>query len=215
MRDNDMRAYYLPLGHRALLPSLSVSHAWRMRAAKLFYRVAVIVAGSGDMTAWAMPTRRPSSNRANSHHAKTNIDLILESGYAPKTLQLLVYSTTDRLAPTEMAAEVVGASSRFCEFVWPSITRLYFYHPAVPALVTLGSDAELANDRAIAAINNSLALSMPRLSHVSALSNTRDSFGLFALDDLIIAKLSQLRALTVLSRVPLRLGAEEFPHFLT
>ncbi|KAJ2756895.1 hypothetical protein GGI19_000483 [Coemansia pectinata] len=205
MRDHNMRALSLPLGHQCLVPILSVSHSWRVRAAKLFYRVATVVAGSsgGDTTTWAIPTQRHMSM------VKTNIELILNSGYAPKTTQLLVFST-ESLSPTEMAAAV--SLSRFCEFVWPSITHLYFYHPLI---LVIASDMESANDTAIAALNHSLAVSMPHLSHINALSNTRDSFGLFALDDLIIAKLSQLRALTVLTRVPLRLGAEELPRFLT
>ncbi|KAJ2075322.1 hypothetical protein IW146_000418 [Coemansia sp. RSA 922] len=206
MRDHNMRALSLPLGHQALVPILSVSHSWRVRAAKLFYRVATVVAGNssgGDLATWAIPTQRHMSL------VKTNIELILNSGYAPKTTQLLVFSTETQ-SPTEMAATV--SASRFCEFVWPSITHLYFYHPPVSVIE---SDMESANDTAIAALNHSLAVSMPRLSHINALSNTRDSFGLFALDDLIIAKLSQLRALTVLARVPLRLGAEELPRFLT
>ncbi|KAJ2881562.1 hypothetical protein H4R27_004007 [Coemansia aciculifera] len=205
MRDHNMRALSLPLGHQCLVPILSVSHSWRVRAAKLFYRVATVVAGSsgGDTTTWAIPTQRHMSM------VKTNIELILNSGYAPKTTQLLVFST-ESLSPTEMAAAV--SLSRFCEFVWPSITHLYFYHPLISVIA---SDMESANDTAITALNHSLAVSMPHLSHINALSNTRDSFGLFALDDLIIAKLSQLRALTVLTRVPLRLGAEELPRFLT
>ncbi|KAJ2062856.1 hypothetical protein GGI17_002141 [Coemansia sp. S146] len=205
MRDHNMCALSLPLGHQCLVPILSVSHPWRVRAAKLFYRVATVVAGSsgGDTTTWAIPTQRHISM------VKTNVELILNSGYAPKTTQLLVFST-ESLSPTEMAAAV--SLSRFCEFVWPSITHLYFYHPPISVIA---SDMESANDTAITALNHSLAVSMPHLSHISALSNTRDSFGLFALDDLIIAKLAQLRALTVLARVPLCLGAEELPRFLT
>ncbi|KAJ2911204.1 hypothetical protein GGI21_000118 [Coemansia aciculifera] len=211
MRDNDMSALRLPLGHRALLSVLSVSHAWRMRAAMLFYRVAVVVAGTGDTSRWAIPTQ-PTTTTA-SLVVKTNVGLILDSGYAPKTQQLLVFST-DTTPPVEMAAAV--GVSRFCEFVWPSITHLYFYHPTLPPpAASIGSPMEAANDQAIAAINSSLALSMPRLLHVIALSNIRDSFGLFALDDLLIARLSHLRTLTLLSRVSLRLGAEELPRFLT
>ncbi|KAJ2811634.1 hypothetical protein H4S07_001939, partial [Coemansia furcata] len=204
MRDAD-HALSLPLDHRALLPALSVCHTWRVQAAKLFYRVATVVAGSsnGDTTAWATPTRR------HRRLVKTNIELILNSGYAPKTTQLMFFST-DSLHPIEIAMAV--GVRRFCEFVWPSITHLYLYHPPTskPA-----SDAEVANDRAITALNNSMAVSLPHLSHINALSNTGDSFGLFALDDLIIAKSSQLRALTVLSRVPIRLGTEDLPRFLT
>ncbi|KAJ2734184.1 hypothetical protein IW152_002523 [Coemansia sp. BCRC 34962] len=205
VRDSSMRALGLPLNHQALVPALSVCHTWRVQAAKLFYRVATIVAGrnGGDTAAWVVSTQRLRGP------VKPNIDLILNSGYAPKTTQLLIFSTTG-LSPAEMAAAV--DASRFCEFVWPSITHLHYYHPPIP---DAGSCVELVNDTAIIALNNSLDLSIPRLSHVSALSNTPDSFGLFALDDLIIAKMSQLRALTVLSQGPIRLGAKELPSFLT
>ncbi|KAJ2026734.1 hypothetical protein GGI06_000025 [Coemansia sp. S85] len=204
VHDSSMRALSLPLNHQALVPALSVCHTWRVQAAKLFYRVATVVAtrSRSNTTTWVLSTQRHRSS------VKTNVDLILNSGYAPKTTQLLLLSTAS-LSPTEMAAAV--DASRFCDFVWPSITHLYYYHPPTPVT---GSDMEMVHDTAIIALNNSLDLSLPRLSHISALSNTSDSFGLFALDDLIIAKVSQLRALTVLSQGPIRLGAKELPSFL-
>ncbi|KAJ2743786.1 hypothetical protein GGI20_003482 [Coemansia sp. BCRC 34301] len=184
-----MHTLSLPVGHLALVPVLGVSHGWRMRAARLFYGTAVI------------------GTRETSNTVKTNIGLILESGYAPKTTSLVVYTS-------DMAAVLVGAS-RFFEFVWPSITRLYFCHPVLQMSLVPGSDAESVSDRDIVAVNECLARSAPRLSHVCALSNARDSFGLFALDDLLLARLAQLRTLTLMSQAPLRLGANELPRFLT
>ncbi|KAJ2004723.1 hypothetical protein H4R26_002354 [Coemansia thaxteri] len=200
VRDYQRRRLALPLAHLALMPALAVSHSWRKRAAPLFYRVAVVTAGSSADERW---------------QARTNIELILESGYAPKTTQLIVLAAASDSPgdPIEKTVAAALSASRFTEFVWPSISQLRFYQS--PNSVQFGDMADGAGDKAIAALNLSLAVSMPQLTYITALSDARDSFGLFILDDLIIAKLPLLRSLAVQAQLPLRLGATELPRSLT
>ncbi|KAJ2473946.1 hypothetical protein GGI02_000464 [Coemansia sp. RSA 2322] len=200
VRDYQRRRLALPLAHLALMPALAVSHSWRKRAAPLFYRVAVVTAGSSADERW---------------QARTNIELILESGYAPKTTQLIVLAAASDSPgdPIEKTVAAALSASRFTEFVWPSISQLRFYQS--PNSVQFSDMADGAGDKAIAALNLSLAVSMPQLTYITALSDARDSFGLFILDDLIIAKLPLLRSLAVQAQLPLRLGATELPRSLT
>ncbi|KAJ2119194.1 hypothetical protein IW147_006062 [Coemansia sp. RSA 720] len=165
----------LPIGQYELLACLKVSHAWRKRAAGLFYRTALVSVGT---------------------NASTNIRLILESGYAPKTTRLVLSINTepDKLAKHLLASEFVG-------FEWPSIDTLYFYHPQSHV-----KQSSMDQDKAIDDVNQYLLASMPNLEHIYALSATCDSFGLYALDDLINDRMPYLKTLTVVAQGALKLG---------
>ncbi|KAJ2662114.1 hypothetical protein IWW48_002010 [Coemansia sp. RSA 1200] len=202
--DDDMNIFTsLPLGHRAILPALQATRAWRKRAARLFYRFVVIAIGGRHTSPWEVPTRY----RRRLGDLRTNVRLVLESGYAPKATHLLVYSNS-RVRPVEMGALLDRTG--FAGFVWEAIGTLYFFHPQ--GLEGAEAIGVWDQDEGVAHVNESLALSLPHLARIRALSNTRDSFGLFALDDLISARLDTSRELVVLSNGSLVLGARELPH---
>ncbi|KAJ2159151.1 hypothetical protein GGF46_003239 [Coemansia sp. RSA 552] len=181
----------LPLGHRLILPCLHASHAWRKRAAGLFYRTAVVAAGANDMVL----------TLSGPQQVCTNIRLVLESGYAPKTTRLLLLSGRG-VQPEELVACLVA--SEFVGFAWPAIAEFYFYHPGIPPIHSL--EPERDQDMAIDDANHYLAAAMPNLTRICALSGTCDSFGLFALDDLIDARMPDLDELQVVAQSPLHLG---------
>ncbi|KAJ2516107.1 hypothetical protein GGI11_003550 [Coemansia sp. RSA 2049] len=203
IHDDDMNVFTsLPLGHRALLPALQTARAWRKRAARLFYRFVVVVIGGRHTAPWEVATRYRKRLGL-----RTNVRLVLESGYAPKATHLLVYSNSP-VRPAEMGALL--ARTGFADFVWAAIGTLYFFHPH--ALAEAEAIGVWSQDEGVARINESLALSLPHLASIRALSNTRDSFGLFALDDLISASLDAVDELVVLSNGSLVLGARELPR---
>ncbi|KAJ1807333.1 hypothetical protein LPJ56_006257, partial [Coemansia sp. RSA 2599] len=178
----------LPVGHISILGALHSCRYWRKRAARLFYGTAVISVGHRTQTIleeYEQPTdlcRRRIS---------TNIALVMGSGYAPKTERLLVYVN----APVS-AEQMTEALAAFSQWEWPAIDSLYYYDPQ-----KLASNAggQWAHDQAIGLLNRQLAASLPALRHIRALSAMRDSFGLFVLDDLVLAKHSQLLTLEVQS----------------
>ncbi|KAJ2593853.1 hypothetical protein IWW49_000276 [Coemansia sp. RSA 1797] len=177
----------LPIGQYEVLACLKVSHAWRKRAAGLFYRTALIRVGTNDTV----------HTLGGTCHVRTNIRLILESGYAPKTtrLVLVIDAEPDKLAKCLLASEFVG-------FEWPSINTLYFYHPQNHEV----RPSSMNQNKAIDDVNKCLLASMPNLKHIYALSGTSDSFGLFALDDLINVRMPYLKTLTVVAQGALKLG---------
>ncbi|KAJ2526063.1 hypothetical protein EV175_007689, partial [Coemansia sp. RSA 1933] len=148
-----------------------------------------------------MPTRY-----AKNLGLRTNVRLVLESGYAPKATRLAVYSNSS-IQPMQMAAAL--DQTGFLDYVWEGINMLYFFHPHGL------EDAAVAGlwdqDQGIAQVNDGLAQCLPNMTRIKALSNTRDSFGLFALDDLINARLDRMEELVVLSHGSLILGAQELP----
>ncbi|KAJ2857597.1 hypothetical protein GGI22_003478, partial [Coemansia erecta] len=205
MRDDEMKIFTsVPLGHRTILPCLQVNHSWRKRAARLFYGTVSIVVGCGHTALWEIPTRY-DKNLA----LRTNVRLILESGYAPKATHLSVYSNTT-LQPMQMAAFL--DQTGFLDYVWENIHMLYFFHPH--GLKEATSAGLWYQDKGVAKVNDWMARSLPNMTSMKALSNTRDSFGLFALDDLINARLDNMSELVVLSHGSLVLGAQEFPSSL-
>ncbi|KAJ2524688.1 hypothetical protein GGI11_000626 [Coemansia sp. RSA 2049] len=201
--DDDMNIFTsLPLGHRALLPALQATRAWRKRAARLFYRFVVIVIGGRHTAPWEVATRYRKRLGL-----RTNVRLVLESGYAPRATHLLVYSNSP-VRPVAMGA-LLGRTG-FADFVWAAIGTLYFFHPH--GLAEAEAIGVWSQDEGVARINESLARSLPHLARIRALSNTRDSFGLFALDDLISASLGAADELVVLSNGSLVLGARSLPR---
>ncbi|KAJ1726683.1 hypothetical protein LPJ72_006255, partial [Coemansia sp. Benny D160-2] len=201
--DDDMNIFTsLPLGHRALLPALQATRAWRKRAARLFYRFVVIVVGGRHTAPWEVATRYRKRLGL-----RTNVRLVLESGYAPRATHLLVYSNS-AVRPVAMGALLDRTG--FGDFVWAAIGTLYFFHPH--GLAEAEAIGVWSQDEGVARINESLARSLPHLVRIRALSNTRDSFGLFALDDLISASLDAADELVVLSNGSLVLGARELPR---
>ncbi|KAJ2805134.1 hypothetical protein H4R20_002212, partial [Coemansia guatemalensis] len=184
----------LPIGQLDILPILAVNHAWRRRAAGLFYRTAVVAIGTSDIASTVIGPRR----------VRTNIQLVLESGYAPKTTRL-VLMTIGHMPPVDLAECLLA--SNFSTYVWPAIDTLYFFHPLTKNSF-VGTMALEVQDEAIDQVNEYLAESMPALSHIYALSGTCDSFGLFALDDLIDTRMRNLRTLAAVSQGPLKLGLD-------
>ncbi|KAJ1903793.1 hypothetical protein LPJ81_002868 [Coemansia sp. IMI 209127] len=205
MCDDEMKVFTsVPLGHKTILPCLQVNHSWRKRAARLFYGFVSIVVGCGHTAFWEIPTRY-DKNLA----LRTNVRLILESGYAPKATHLSVYSNST-LQPMQMSASLDRTG--FLDYVWENIHMLYFFHPQ--GLKEPTSAGLWDQDRGIAQVNDWMARSLPNMTSMKALSNTRDSFGLFGLDDLINARLDNMAELVVLSHGSLVLGAQEFPSSL-
>ncbi|KAJ1662167.1 hypothetical protein EV178_006105 [Coemansia sp. RSA 1646] len=205
MCDNDMNIFTsIPLGHRTILPALQVNHSWRKRAARMFYGFVIIIVGCGHTTQWEIPTRY-HKNLA----LRTNVQLILESGYAPKATGLVIYSNSP-VQPIQMALSLDRTG--FLDYVWEKIHTLYFFHPH--GLEEAMSAGLWDQDQGVAQINDFLAQSLPSMTRIKALSNTRDSFGLFALDDLINARLDHVSELVVLSHGSLILGAQEFSNDL-
>ncbi|KAJ2786056.1 hypothetical protein GGI15_001723 [Coemansia interrupta] len=180
----------LPVGHHDLLGALHTCHRWRRRAARLFYGTVVVAVGTGTNTALE-EHERPTDLRRR--RVASTVRLVLESGYAPKTARLLVY-THAACGPAEVAAAV----EPFARFEWAGITHLHYYDPARGrgGRVVTG---QWAHDQAIGMLNRRLAASLPRLQHVSAVSATRDSFGVFVLDALVAARRRQLRSLEALA----------------
>ncbi|KAI8324389.1 hypothetical protein GQ54DRAFT_309304 [Martensiomyces pterosporus] len=209
VHDSNLHVYAsLPIGQLHLLPCLHVCRSWRKRAAKLFYKAAVVVVGSGRKSPSAMPAVL-SQNSGRSCHLRTNVELLLESGHAAKAKYMVLFSI-DHILPADVAIEL--EISQFSTYEWPGITNVYFHHPQS---LKGGASSQWEQDDAIATTNQYLINSLPSLNHICALSNMRDSFGLYSLDDLINAKLPQLRELVALSRASLKLGADVFPQFLT
>ncbi|PIA17155.1 hypothetical protein COEREDRAFT_14993 [Coemansia reversa NRRL 1564] len=182
----------LPIGQLDILPSLAVNHAWRRRAAGLFYRTAVVAIGTNDVVSTVVGPRR----------VRTNIQLILESGYAPKSTRLVLL-TIGNMSPVDIADCMLA--SGFSSYIWPVIDTLHFYNPLHKKSPN-DTDVMDAQDEAIYQINKYLAVCMPKLSHIYALSGSCDSFGLFILDDLIDARIQNLLSLAVVSQCPLKLG---------
>lgn len=197
VKDNAGDIYsWMPLGHRSLIPAMHTCRGWRQRSCYLFYRTAVVVATSN------FPT-------SSGHSVKSNIQLILESGYAPKTESLLVCCVGSFVQPSNILEAL--HQSNFSTFIWPSISTLRLYHlrdPPEPEQPEL-------EDAAIAEINQTLDLSLPRLTRIRALSNANDSFDLFVLDDLITGKLKQLEEIQLRSQRTLLLGSLATPPFIT
>ncbi|KAJ2823651.1 hypothetical protein IWW50_003687 [Coemansia erecta] len=179
----------LPIGQYDILPCLAVNHAWRKRAAGLFYRTAVVAIGTSDTVRTVRGACR----------VRTNIRLILESGYAPKTTRLAVLSIGTVL-PDDLAECLLA--SEFAGFEWPGIDTLYFYHPQDYQAKPGGLEDQ---DEAIDDVNRYLQATMPNLVQIYALSGTSDSFGLFALDDLINDRLPYLSNLAVVAQGTLKL----------
>ncbi|KAJ2496609.1 hypothetical protein GGH96_005713 [Coemansia sp. RSA 1972] len=173
--------FVLPIGQFELLACLKVSHAWRKRAAGLFYRTAVVCVGT-----------------------TSNVRLVLESGYAPKTTRLVVSTNAE---PNDLAKCL--RASEFVGYEWPSINTLYFYHPQNQ------KSNNVDQDKAIDDVNRYLLASMPNLKHIFALSGTSDSFGLFALDDLINERMPHLKSLTAVAQGALKLGFHGHAQLLT
>ncbi|KAJ2082002.1 hypothetical protein H4R24_001918 [Coemansia sp. RSA 988] len=187
---NEVEQIALPIGQFEILPSLSVNHIWRRRAAGLFYRTAVIAIGTSDIFSTVVGPRR----------VRTNIQLILESGYAPKATQLVLL-TIGHMVDLPECLLACG----FSTYVWPAIDTLYFLHP--PQKISFLSAMALdVQDEAIDRVNQYLAESMPALSSIYALSGTSDSFDLFVLDDLIDARMPNLHSLVAVSQGSLKLG---------
>ncbi|KAJ2308611.1 hypothetical protein IWW55_000332 [Coemansia sp. RSA 2706] len=188
--DHRAEQMVLPIGQFAMLACLSVSHAWRKRAAGLFYRTAVVAVGASDTVMTA----------SGEHRVRTNVRLVLESGYAPKTTRLAVFSIGSMM-PEDLDECLVA--SEFASFEWPSIDTLYFYHPLGPE----NEEPALRDqDEPIDSVNRHLIASMPNLERIYTLSGTCDSFGLFALDDLINERMPYLNSLTAVAQGPLKLG---------
>ncbi|KAJ1747983.1 hypothetical protein LPJ79_004873 [Coemansia sp. RSA 1821] len=200
MRGNEeVERLVLPIGQFTLLPCLQVSHDWRKRAARLFYRTAVLALGTSDTV----------STVTGVYRARTNIKLILESGYAPKSTRLAVFAI-GRVLPDDLAECLLA--SEFADYEWPLIDTLYFYHPQTPNFSQGRVPGE--QDVSIDDANRYLLTSMPGLKRVCALSGTCDSFGLYALDDLIDERMPYLQELTAIAQGPLKLGFHGSAHQL-
>ncbi|KAJ2453004.1 hypothetical protein EV183_000010 [Coemansia sp. RSA 2336] len=189
----------LPIGQFTLLPCLQVSHFWRKRAAGLFYRTAVLALGTNDTI----------STVTGMYRVRTNIRLILESGYAPKSARLAVFAI-GRVLPDDLAECLLA--SEFADYEWPLIDTLYFYHPQTTNFVQGKVSSE--QDASIDDANRYMMTSMPGLTRVCALSGTCDSFGLYALDDLIDERMTQLQELTAIAQGSLKLGFHGSAHRL-
>ncbi|KAJ2876281.1 hypothetical protein FB639_003916, partial [Coemansia asiatica] len=175
----------LPVGHSDLLGALHSCHYWRKRAARLFYGTAVVSVGQKAQTVLEEHEQLTDLSR---RRIKGNVELIMDSGYAPKTQRLLVFA--HQPVSAEQMAQALAA---FSQWEWPAIESLYYFDPQTAD--GRRSSSQWAHDQAIGLLNRQLAASLPALRHISALSAMRDSFGLFVLDDLVLAKHTQLRTL--------------------
>ncbi|KAJ2726078.1 hypothetical protein GGI07_000861 [Coemansia sp. Benny D115] len=181
----------LPIGHFALLQVLQVNHHWRKPAVWLFYGTAAIVLDPQKQQSTILEEFEHTTDLQR-RKARTNIQLLLNSGYAPKTMRLLIYAKSP-IPSAPLLADAVEASG-FALFEWPGINTLYLYDPWVVG-DGKGGDNQWGHDQALARLNRRLALSLPALQNINALSATCDSFGLFSLDDLVAARQPQLRSL--------------------
>ncbi|KAI7820474.1 hypothetical protein BX661DRAFT_189121 [Kickxella alabastrina] len=184
----------LPTGHLSIVASLQVSHAWRKRAARFFYGTAAIIINDDDNDDPQIMEHHKNSSDSFIHCVRTNIQLILESGYAPKTFRLLVCMRAPSNATSIFRALEY---SQFVGFEWPSIHTLYYYDPHLPKSPNKWS--ELEHDQAIIQISHVLTRSMPILRNICALSAMHDSFGLFVLEDLVSVRQHQLQKLEALA----------------
>ncbi|KAJ1719253.1 hypothetical protein LPJ53_005950 [Coemansia erecta] len=184
----------LPVGHHDLLGALHTCHRWRRRAARLFYGTVVVAVGASASAGTILEEHeRPTDLRRR--HIESTVRLVLESGYAPKTSRLMVYTHAEADPAT-----VGAAIEELAQFEWAGITHLHYYDPARrPGDAGRLVHGQWAHDQAIGALNRRLAASLPRLQHISALSATRDSFGVFVLDALVAARHRQLRSLEALA----------------
>ncbi|KAJ2375168.1 hypothetical protein GGI05_007182, partial [Coemansia sp. RSA 2603] len=184
----------LPVGHHDLLGALHTCHRWRKRAARLFYGTVVVAVGANPHASTILEEHeRPTDLRRR--RIESTVRLVLESGYAPKTLRLMVYMHAEADPAT-----VGQAISEFAQFEWAGITHLHYYDPERgTGDGNRQINGQWAHDQAIGVLNQRLAASLPQLQHISALSATRDSFGVFVLDALVAARHRQLRSLEALA----------------
>ncbi|KAJ2705974.1 hypothetical protein FB645_001951 [Coemansia sp. IMI 203386] len=179
----------MPVGHSDILGALHTCHHWRKRAARLFYGTAVMAVGQ---RAQAILEEHEQPTDLRRRHIATNVALLMDSGYAPKTRHLLVYAHTPVTAD-----QMAQALFEFSQWQWPVIDTLYYYDPQMADR----QSSQWAHDQAVGLLNRQLAASLPALQKIIAMSATRDSFGLFVLDDLVLAKRAQLRTLEALATV--------------
>ncbi|KAJ1950618.1 hypothetical protein FBU59_000593 [Linderina macrospora] len=209
VRDTDMNTYAgMPIGQLDLLPVMQTCRAWRTHALPIFYEAAVIVIGNGTSSP-GPSTLSKSSGR--SLMIKSNIELTLFSGRAPLTKHLVLFSNR-HTEPMDFLIEL--EITDFAQYEWPSITTLFYHHPRGTRTTQTEKDKD-EQDEAIATNNTYLINSLPALERIRAMSNTRDSYGLYSIDDLVTAKKDTLRDVILLSRRSVTLGIQAFPNNLT
>ncbi|KAJ1956681.1 hypothetical protein EC988_001220 [Linderina pennispora] len=209
VRNNDLHIYAgIPIGQLDLLPVMHTCRSWRFRGLPIFYEAAVIVVSDGSSS--PSPSRLSKSS-GRSIMIKSNIELTLFSGRAPQTKYLVLFSNR-HTRPENFLIEL--EITEFAQYEWPSITTLFFHHPFSNRRLLTEKEVDV-QDETITVINSCLINSLPALEQIRALTNNRDSYGLYPIDDLVTAKKDTLRDVILLSRLPIALGIQMFAQNLT